>query len=46
MSLAGEKSNGLLQLNMAKDLTTDVQRGVALNTGHWLPDEKVDQLSP
>jgi pimeloyl-ACP methyl ester carboxylesterase len=45
LALAGDKSNGMVELNMAKDLATDVHGGVALNTGHWLPDENPEFLA-
>jgi pimeloyl-ACP methyl ester carboxylesterase len=39
LALAGDRSNGMSQLDMAKELAVDVRGGVAPNTGHWLPDE-------
>ncbi|WP_258187723.1 alpha/beta fold hydrolase [Trinickia symbiotica] len=40
LALAGDKSNGISQLEMARELAADVRGSVAPNTGHWLPDEK------
>lgn len=39
LALAGDKSNGAKELDMAKELALDVRGAVAPNTGHWLPDE-------
>jgi pimeloyl-ACP methyl ester carboxylesterase len=45
LALAGDKSNGRTELDMAREVATNVQGGVAPNTGHWLPDENPDFLS-
>lgn len=45
LALAGDKSNGLTEVEMAKELAINVSGGVAPNTGHWLPDENPDFLS-
>ncbi len=45
LALAGDKSNGLTELSMAKELGTDVRGGVAPDTGHWLPDENPEFLT-
>lgn len=45
LALAGDKSNGMTELDMAREVATNVQGGVAPNTGHWLPDENPDFLS-
>jgi pimeloyl-ACP methyl ester carboxylesterase len=45
LALAGDKSNGMIELNMAKELATDVRGGVAPDTGHWLPDENPEFLT-
>ncbi|MCK1741912.1 alpha/beta hydrolase [Bradyrhizobium sp. 139] len=45
LALAGDKSNGTTELDMAREVATNVQGGVAPNTGHWLPDENPDFLS-
>jgi pimeloyl-ACP methyl ester carboxylesterase len=39
LALAGDQSNGLRQLDMAKEVAVDVRGGMAPHTGHWLPDE-------
>nr|7JQY_A Chain A, Cif-like 1 [Burkholderia cenocepacia J2315]7JQY_B Chain B, Cif-like 1 [Burkholderia cenocepacia J2315]7JQY_C Chain C, Cif-like 1 [Burkholderia cenocepacia J2315]7JQY_D Chain D, Cif-like 1 [Burkholderia cenocepacia J2315]7JQY_E Chain E, Cif-like 1 [Burkholderia cenocepacia J2315]7JQY_F Chain F, Cif-like 1 [Burkholderia cenocepacia J2315]7JQY_G Chain G, Cif-like 1 [Burkholderia cenocepacia J2315]7JQY_H Chain H, Cif-like 1 [Burkholderia cenocepacia J2315] len=39
LALAGDKSNGAKELDMARELALDVRGAVAPNTGHWLPDE-------
>jgi pimeloyl-ACP methyl ester carboxylesterase len=39
LALAGDRSNGSKQLDMARELALDVRGGVAPDTGHWLPDE-------
>ena len=39
LALAGDRSNGPKQLDMARELALDVRGGVAPDTGHWLPDE-------
>ncbi|KWO45943.1 alpha/beta hydrolase [Burkholderia sp. MSMB1459WGS] len=39
LALAGDKSNGTKELDMARELALDVRGAVAPNTGHWLPDE-------
>lgn len=45
LALAGDKSNGTTELAMAKELATNVEGGVAPDTGHWLPDENPEFLS-
>lgn len=45
LALAGDKSNGLKEVEMAKEVATDVRGGVAPDTGHWLPDENPEFLS-
>lgn len=45
LALAGDKSNGMTELEMARELATDVRGGVAPDTGHWLPDENPEFLS-
>jgi pimeloyl-ACP methyl ester carboxylesterase len=45
LALAGDKSNGSKEIDMAKELASDVHGGVAPNTGHWLPDENPEYLS-
>lgn len=45
LALAGDKSNGKTEVEMARELASDVRGGVAPNTGHWLPDENPDYLS-
>ena len=39
LALAGDKSNGAKELDMARERALDVRGAVAPNTGHWLPDE-------
>ncbi|MBG0879886.1 MULTISPECIES: alpha/beta fold hydrolase [Burkholderia] len=39
LALAGDKSNGAKELDMARELALDVRGAVAPNTGHWLSDE-------
>ncbi|MBG0866036.1 MULTISPECIES: alpha/beta fold hydrolase [Burkholderia] len=39
LALAGDKSDGAKELDMARELALDVRGAVAPNTGHWLPDE-------
>ncbi|MPV59574.1 alpha/beta hydrolase [Burkholderia sp. HI2761] len=39
LALAGDKSNGTKEIDMARELALDVRGAVAPNTGHWLPDE-------
>lgn len=39
LALAGDKSNGMTELTMARELANDARGGVAPETGHWLPDE-------
>lgn len=39
LALAGDKSNGAKELDMARELALHVRGAVAPNTGHWLPDE-------
>jgi pimeloyl-ACP methyl ester carboxylesterase len=45
LALAGEMSNGQAEVEMAKEVATNVHGGVAPKTGHWLPDENPDYLS-
>lgn len=45
LALAGEKSNGWAETEMAKELATNVRGGVAPDTGHWLPDENPTYVS-
>lgn len=45
LALAGDKSNGMTELSMARELANDVRGGVAPETGHWLPDENPDFLT-
>jgi pimeloyl-ACP methyl ester carboxylesterase len=45
LALAGDKSNGIVELKMAQELASDVRGGVAPDTGHWLPDENPEFLS-
>jgi len=45
LALAGDKSNGIVELNMARELASDVRGTVAPDTGHWLPDENPAFLS-
>jgi pimeloyl-ACP methyl ester carboxylesterase len=45
LALAGDKSNGIAEFEMAKELATNVKGSVAPNTGHWLPDENPDFLA-
>ncbi|MCA0058344.1 alpha/beta fold hydrolase [Mesorhizobium sp. B261B1A] len=45
LALAGDKSNGMTELAMAKDLGINVRGGVAPDTGHWLPDENPEFLT-
>ncbi|WP_244136029.1 MULTISPECIES: alpha/beta hydrolase [unclassified Burkholderia] len=39
LALAGDKSNGASELDMARELALNVRGAVAPDTGHWLPDE-------
>ncbi|MGF6229199.1 pimeloyl-ACP methyl ester carboxylesterase [Inquilinus ginsengisoli] len=39
LALAGERSNGWKELDMAKEAADNVSGAVAPETGHWLPDE-------
>ena len=39
LALAGDRSNGMTEVSMARELASDVRGGVAPDTGHWLPDE-------
>ncbi|WP_213288958.1 alpha/beta fold hydrolase [Bradyrhizobium sp. sGM-13] len=39
LALAGERSNGQKEIEMAKEVADDVRGAVAPETGHWLPDE-------
>jgi pimeloyl-ACP methyl ester carboxylesterase len=45
LALAGEKSNGWAETEMAKELATNVRGAVAPDTGHWLPDENPTYVS-
>ncbi|QOZ26863.1 alpha/beta fold hydrolase [Bradyrhizobium sp. CCBAU 51753] len=45
LALAGDKSNGMIELTMAQHLATNVIGGTAPETGHWLPDENPAFLS-
>src|SRR5919198_4862962 len=45
LALAGDKSNGMIEFDMAKELASDVRGGVAPDTGHWLPDENPEFLT-
>jgi pimeloyl-ACP methyl ester carboxylesterase len=45
LALAGERSNGSTETEMAKEVADDVRGGVAPNTGHWLPDENPGYVS-
>jgi len=45
LALAGEKSNGWAETEMAKELATNVRGDVAPRTGHWLPDENPTYVS-
>lgn len=45
LALAGDKSNGMVELTMARGLATNVIGGTAPDTGHWLPDENPEFLS-
>jgi pimeloyl-ACP methyl ester carboxylesterase len=45
LALAGEKSNGPSEIEMAKEVASNVQGGVAPGTGHWLPDENPEYLT-
>lgn len=45
LALAGDQSNGMVELEMARGLATDVTGGTAPDTGHWLPDENPEFLS-
>ena len=45
LALAGDKSNGTVELTMAQGLATNVVGGTAPDTGHWLPDENPEFLS-
>jgi hypothetical protein len=45
LALAGDKSNGMAEVEMAKEIAADVRGGAAPNTGHWLPDENLKFLS-
>lgn len=45
LALAGDRSNGQAEVEMAKELASDVRGGVAPDTGHWLPDENPEYLS-
>ncbi|WP_343717814.1 alpha/beta hydrolase, partial [Inquilinus sp.] len=39
LALAGERSNGWKEVEMAREAADDVSGAVAPETGHWLPDE-------
>ena len=39
LALAGDKSNGAKEFDMARELALDVRGAVAPDTGHWLSDE-------
>ncbi|WP_407149889.1 alpha/beta fold hydrolase [Bradyrhizobium sp. ORS 86] len=45
LALAGDKSNGMVEVTMAKQVASDVRGGVAPDTGHWLPDENPEFLT-
>lgn len=45
LALAGAESNGMGELEMAKEVALDVRGGVAPGAGHWLPDESPDFLA-
>jgi pimeloyl-ACP methyl ester carboxylesterase len=45
LALAGEKSNGSTETEMARAVAENVRGGVAPKTGHWLPDENPDFVS-
>lgn len=45
LALAGDKSNGMVEVTMAREIANDVRGGVAPDTGHWLPDENPEFLT-
>lgn len=45
LALAGDKSNGMIEMAMAREIASDVRGGVAPDTGHWLPDENPEFLT-
>ncbi|TWB88990.1 hypothetical protein FBZ93_117174 [Bradyrhizobium macuxiense] len=45
LAIAGDKSNGMVELTMAQGLARDVNGGTAPDAGHWLPDENPEYLS-
>jgi len=45
LALAGDKSNGMVEVTMAREIASDVRGGVAPDTGHWLPDENPEYLT-
>jgi pimeloyl-ACP methyl ester carboxylesterase len=45
LALAGDKSNGMTELSMARELANNARGGVAPETGHWLPDENPEFLT-
>ncbi|WGD50052.1 alpha/beta hydrolase [Bradyrhizobium sp. CB1650] len=45
LALAGDKSNGMVEVAMAREIAQDVRGGVAPDTGHWLPDENPEFLA-
>lgn len=45
LALAGDKSNGMVEITMAREIANDVRGGVAPDTGHWLPDENPEFLT-
>ncbi|MBW8727728.1 MAG: alpha/beta hydrolase [Inquilinus limosus] len=42
LALAGDRSNGAKEVEMARQAADDVTGAVAPETGHWLPDENPD----
>ncbi|MCA6124402.1 alpha/beta hydrolase [Bradyrhizobium sp. WSM 1704] len=44
LALAGDKSNGMTEVQMASEIAINVRGGVAPDTGHWLPDENPEFL--
>ena len=45
LALAGDKSNGNVELKMASEIASDVRGDVPPSTGHWLPDENPEFLT-
>jgi pimeloyl-ACP methyl ester carboxylesterase len=45
LALAGEKSNGMAELEMARELAVNLEGGVVPDTGHWTPDENPEFLA-